>query len=235
MKRGFQEFVVTESPLSLFKTVKVLSFSRIVFSLFISSALWIFLSCMYGEMHTVFRCSPSNWPWHSFVCSVAPDNSHFPLMLSCWCSMHRVRTLFFFDLLIYFPLLEQSNWYIPGWLFGSRLGLFLSQSICCGFFPDVKIISFPIFLNSRFIFELMFGIQGSFFRFLYSQFSVLFSWLFLFFIYCCILLLSFSKVACYGHFQGTYRLKIFLLLWYISRNISSVLCERNLGIHFWWC
>ena len=97
MKRGFQEFVVTESPWSLFKTVKVLSFSRIAFSLFISSTLWFFLSCKYGEMHTVFRCSPSNWPWHSFVCSVAPDDSHFPLMLSCWCSMHRVRTLFSFS------------------------------------------------------------------------------------------------------------------------------------------
>ena len=153
----------------------------------------------------------SNWQWHSFVGSVAPDDSHFPLMLSCWCSMHRVRTLSFFFL------------------------LFLWQNICCRFFPDVKVISFPIFLNSRFIFELMFGIQGSFFRFLCSQFSVLFSWLFLFFIYCCILLLSFSKVAWYGQFQGTYRLKIFLLLWYISRNISSVLCEGNLGIHFWWC
>ena len=26
---------------------------------------------------------------------VASYDSHFPLMLSCWCSMHRVRTLFF--------------------------------------------------------------------------------------------------------------------------------------------
>ena len=38
MKRGFQEFVVTQSPLPLFKNVKFLSFSLIVLSLFISSA-----------------------------------------------------------------------------------------------------------------------------------------------------------------------------------------------------
>ena len=76
-------------PLSLFKTVKVLSFSLIVFSLFISSPSRIFLSYMYWEMRTVSGCSQSNWPWHSFACSVAPDDSHFPLLLSCWCSVHQ--------------------------------------------------------------------------------------------------------------------------------------------------
>ena len=179
--------------MSLFKTVKVLFFSLIVFSLFISSASQIFLSYMYGEMRTVFVCTQLNCPWYSFVCSVALDDFHFPFMLSCWCSVHGVRTIFF----------EQSNWYTPGWLFGSSLGLYFWQRICCRFFPDLKAIYFPIFLNSRFIFGLMFGIQGNFFRFLLSRFSVLFSWLFL---------PSFSIVASYGHSQRTYRLKIFLLL-----------------------
>ena len=40
-------------PLSLYKTVKVLSFSLIVLSLFISRASLTFLSYMYGEMHIV--------------------------------------------------------------------------------------------------------------------------------------------------------------------------------------
>ena len=65
------------------------TFSSIVLHLFISRALRIFLSYIYGEMRTVFVCSQSNCRWHSFVCSVAPDDSHFLLMLSCWCSMHR--------------------------------------------------------------------------------------------------------------------------------------------------
>ena len=47
--------------------MKVLSFSLIVFNLFISSASRIFLSYMYGEMRTVFGCSQWNCPWHSFV------------------------------------------------------------------------------------------------------------------------------------------------------------------------
>ena len=53
----------------------------------------------------------------------------FPLILSCWCPMHRVRTLFFHSP-IYFPLHKQSSWYAPGWLFGgSSLGLFFWQKI----------------------------------------------------------------------------------------------------------
>ena len=137
--------------MSLFKTVKVLSFSLIVFSLFISSASRIFLSYMYGEMRTVFGCSQLNWPWHSFVCSVAPDDSHFPLILSCWCSMHRVRTLFF-DSPIYFPLHEQSNWYTLGWLFDSSLSLFFWQGNLLQIFSRRKGNIFPYFLEVTFYF-----------------------------------------------------------------------------------
>ena len=156
MKRGFQEFAVTDSPFSLFKTVRVLSFSLIVLSLFILRASRIFLSYMYSEICTVFGCSQSNYPWHSFVCSVAQDDFHFPLMLSCWYSMHPVSTVSF-DSPIYFPLHQQSSWYTPGWLLSSSFGLFFWQSICCRFFTDVKTIFFPIFLNSRYIFGVMFG------------------------------------------------------------------------------
>ena len=185
-------------------------------------------------MCTVFWCSQSNCPWHSFVCSVARNDSHFPLMLSCWCSMHCVRSVFF-DSPIYFPLHEQSNWYTPVWLFGSGFGLFFWQRICWRFFPDVKAISFPIFLNSCFIFGLMFGIQVTSLDFYSLDFQYYFRGCSYYSFYCCILLLSFPKAAYYGHSQRTYRLKIFLFIWYISKNISSVLYEGNLWIHFWWC
>ena len=32
---------------------------------------------------------------HYFVCSVAPEDVQFPLILSCWCSIDLVITLFF--------------------------------------------------------------------------------------------------------------------------------------------
>ena len=102
----------------------------------------------------------------AFFCMFcSPRWSPFSTHATCWCSMHRVKTLFF-ESPIYLLLHEQSNWHTPGWLFGSRLGLFFWQRICCRFFPDVKAISFLIFFNSRFTFGLMFGIQGNFFRFL---------------------------------------------------------------------
>ena len=102
------------------------SLPLIIFSLFISYNLWIFLSYMYGEMRS-FRmqlvelsmafiwvfCSSR---WFSFR------------------SMHHVSILFF-NLPIYFPLHEQSKWYISGWLFGSSFGLFFWHRICCRFFP----------------------------------------------------------------------------------------------------
>ena len=83
-------------------------------------------------------------------------------------------------------------------------------------FPNVKAISVPIFLNSHFIFGLMLGIQGNFFRFLYSQFSVLFSWLFLLFFLLLCFITNFFK-SC--------------LLWPFSTKISSKKFSSSL-IHF---
>ena len=119
-----------------------------------------------------FQMEPVELPMAFFRMFCSPHDSPFPLMLPCWCSMHRVSTLFF-DLQIYLPLHEQSNWYTPGC--GSSFGLLFWQRIYCRFFDDVKAICFLIFLNLCFIFGLMFGIQGNFFRFLESRFSVLFS------------------------------------------------------------
>ena len=49
-----------------------------------------------------------NCQWHSLVCSVAPDDSQLPFMLSCWCSIH-VSIHFFFDLPIYLPCMSSPT------------------------------------------------------------------------------------------------------------------------------
>ena len=61
----------------------------------ISSDSLIFLLLYLASLDNVFGCSQLNWPWHSKQCSVAPELSHFPFMLSCWCSIVLVITFFF--------------------------------------------------------------------------------------------------------------------------------------------
>ena len=94
---------------------------------------------MFDIMAIVFMWIQLNWPWHSFVCSMAPDDSKLPFMLSCCCSIQRVNT-FFFHSPIYLPLYEQSNWHTPGWLWGSSFGSFWHRMLC-KFLPDVKVMS----------------------------------------------------------------------------------------------
>ena len=147
--KSFSRICHDLSPFTLFQIVVVLSFSIIALSLFIWSTLRTFLSYMYGEMCTLFRCSHSNCPWYSFVCSVATYDFHFLFMLSCWWSLHRVST-FFFDSSIYFPLHKQSNWYTPGWLFGGSFGLFFLQRLYCKFFSQCEGNFFPNFLELTF-------------------------------------------------------------------------------------
>ena len=102
-----------------------------------------------------------NCPWHSLVCSVAPDDSQLAFMLSCWYSTQRVNT-FFFDSPIYLPLHEQSDWYTPGWLLGSSFDLFRYRMLC-EFLPDVKVMSLFTFLNSFQIFGPILGFHRIFF------------------------------------------------------------------------
>ena len=66
-----------------------------IFSLFISRASRTFLLYIFGITAIILGWIKLNCPWHSLVCSVAPDNSQLPFMLSCWCSMQRVNTFFF--------------------------------------------------------------------------------------------------------------------------------------------
>ena len=69
-------------------------FTALHFDLWISSDPLIFL-LLYLASLDVFGFSQLNWPWHFKQCSVAPELSHFPFMLSCWCSTVLVITFFF--------------------------------------------------------------------------------------------------------------------------------------------
>ena len=87
IKISFQEFIMTQSTLSLVKHGKLLSFSLIITSSFILSDLRFFHLDMYGKMHTVFRCSQQSSLQHSFVCSAARDipifQSSYPVDVLC--------------------------------------------------------------------------------------------------------------------------------------------------------
>ena len=68
----------------------------------------------------------SKWPWHSFICSVAPEDDQLPLTLSYWCSIC-VLMIFFFVSPLYTDPHDHFNLYTPGWLFGIDLSLFLHK------------------------------------------------------------------------------------------------------------
>ena len=70
-------------------------FTTVAFYLLISNDSLIFLLLYLASLDNVFSCSQLNWPWHFKQCSVAPELSHFPFMLSCWCSIDLVITVFF--------------------------------------------------------------------------------------------------------------------------------------------
>ena len=137
----------------MFSTLNVLSAWFNVFSLLISRASRAFLLYMFYIIAIIVGWIQLNCPWRSMVYSVTPDDSHLCFMLSCWCSMQRVNT-FFFDSPIYLPLHEQFNWYTPGWLLGSILGLFWHKMLC-KFLRDVKVMSLFTFLNYFLIFGLI--------------------------------------------------------------------------------
>ena len=59
-------------------------------------------------MERVLGCNQSKWPWHSFVCSVAPEDDQLPLMLSCWCSVDLLM-IFFFVSPLYTRTLTRMN------------------------------------------------------------------------------------------------------------------------------
>ena len=129
-----------------------------VFSLLISRASRTFFLYMFDITGIVLGWIQLSCPWHSLVCSIAPDDSQLLFMLSCWCSIHHVNTIFF-DSLMYVPLHEQSNWYTSWWLLGSSFGLFW-QRMPCKLLLDLKVISLLTFLNSFLIVDSKLGTHG---------------------------------------------------------------------------
>ena len=94
--KGFHEFVLTILPRSLCNTLMDLLYSAFVSKLFISKDSLILHSCMLGNFASVFGCSQLNRSWQSLECSVAPDASHFPALLSSWCSIDKWACIFLF-------------------------------------------------------------------------------------------------------------------------------------------
>ena len=87
-KSGVHVFVLTRFPSSRFKTFLLL----FVFAFLISNDSLIFLLWYCCSADKVLGFIQLNCPWYSRKCSVAPELSHFPLKLSCWCSVVLVIT-----------------------------------------------------------------------------------------------------------------------------------------------
>ena len=89
--KGVYVFALTKLPSSRF----IFDLLLLHFDLLISSNSLIFLPLYLASLDNVFGFSQLNWPCHFKQCSVAPELSHFPFMLSCWCSIVLVITFFF--------------------------------------------------------------------------------------------------------------------------------------------
>ena len=101
LSKGVHVFVLTKLPSSRF----IFNLLLLHFDLIISSDSLIFLLLCLASVDNTFGCSQLNWPWHSKQCSVAPELSHFPFMLSWWCSIVMVNTFFFVS-----PMYSAFEW-----------------------------------------------------------------------------------------------------------------------------
>ena len=91
LSKGVHVFVFTRLPSLRF----IFNLLLPHFNLLISSDFLIFLFLYLASLDNVFGCNQLNWPWHFKLCSIAPELSHFPFMLSCWCSLFLVITFLF--------------------------------------------------------------------------------------------------------------------------------------------
>ena len=85
--KTFHEFVLTILHQSLFNTLMDMWYSAFVSKFFISNDSLILLLYMLDNFASVFGCSQLNRLRQSLECLVAPNASHFPAMLSSWCSV----------------------------------------------------------------------------------------------------------------------------------------------------
>ena len=126
----------------------------------------------WAVFQTFSGCSQLNRPWQSLGCSVAPDSSHFPVMLS-WFSIDRVSTRFFVS-----PMYSSHNHNLIHKHWGNCFVIatfLLLHSIFFSLAADVKITLHPIFQSYLLILGCIIGIDGSL-TMLLSAFSVLGAW-----------------------------------------------------------
>ena len=108
-------------------------------------------------MERVLGYNQSRRPWHSFACSVCPEDGQLLFIHSCWCCIDLVMMFFFVSPWSSDPH-ENFNSYSLGWLFDYS-SLFLHNI----FFKLGLIWSASVNWNlviSFFIFVPIFGIQG---------------------------------------------------------------------------
>ena len=91
LRKGVHVFVLTKLPALWF----IFDLLLLHLNLLVSNGFLIFLFLYLSSFDYVFGCSQLNWLLHFKQCSVAPELSHFPFMLSCWCSIVLVITFFF--------------------------------------------------------------------------------------------------------------------------------------------
>ena len=92
LNKAFHAFVLTKFPLSLSTLHLVHTWIPPYQFLTISS---LFYHNTYFLWREFWECNQSKWLWHSFVCSVAPEDDQLPLMLSCWSSIDLLNIFFF--------------------------------------------------------------------------------------------------------------------------------------------
>ena len=123
LNRVFHAFVLTKFPLSLFNT---LSSQYLTTAISVSNNCLTFLSQYLFLMDRVLECNQSKQSWHPFACSVAPEDDHLPLMLSCWFSVDLLMISLFVS-----PLCTDEHEYFnsctPRQLFGINVSLFLHK------------------------------------------------------------------------------------------------------------
>ena len=90
-RKGVHVFVLTKLPALWF----IFDLLLLHLNLLVSNGFLIFLFLYLSSFDYVFGCSQLNWLLHFKQCSVAPELSHFPFMLSCGCSIVLVITFSF--------------------------------------------------------------------------------------------------------------------------------------------
>ena len=137
-------------PCICFEKVAIITiyirFTILPFDLIIFIDSLIFLLLYLAYLSNVFGCNQLNWPWYSKQCSLAPELSQFPFMLSCWCSIVPGIT-FFFVSPMQSALQLKFNVKTPGQELGISFDWFWHK-MDFRLAPNVNTVLMSFFLNS---------------------------------------------------------------------------------------